>query len=479
MIICMKKLLVPLVICLVCVVAYAEMAPTATAPFGGSKADTTITLNFVGDILAARSVETRMRQKGYDYPFEGIRAELSGADVTFANLETPLIGTRETGKTTPGGSTTFRGDIDFAAALKRSGIDVVSLANNHMKDQGGAGIQSTLDALDKAEVAHAGAGMNLEEARKMKIIEVKKLVKDPIKVGYLAYNDSDVVPASYYATANQSGTHIMNIAELKADIALARPQVDILVISMHSGTEYVTAKPNSRQTEFAHAAIDSGADLIIGHHPHVLEPMEIYKGKYIFYSLGNFVFDQPWPDTKESVLLRINATLEKGDKGWNISSLTPNILPLGMQYFAPYVQTNTALAAKVMGKFSPNQNILTLNGKPIFVELATTSDEQMLGLSNRKNLSKNTGLLFVFDTPDTVGIWMKDMLFPIDIYWFDKDLKLVDKRLSVSPATYPDVFYPKSDASYVLETEVGLLDTVSLTKDLTGELTLLQSYDKR
>jgi len=426
----------------------------------------TITLNFVGDILAARAIELAMRKNGYDYPFLKIVDKLQDADITFANLETPLIGTATSGKTTVGGTTVFRGDIAFADALKKAGIDIVSLANNHMKDQGEKGLLSTLTTLDTVGIRHAGAGKNLADARGLEIVETQG-----VRVGYLAYNDADVVPESYHAKDTQSGTNIMNIEKVRLDVALARSQVDVLIVSMHSGTEYITTHPNSRQTAFAYAAVDAGADLIIGHHPHVLQPMEIYKGKYIFYSLGNFIFDQPWPDTKESSLLNVKITFNTAG---SIDTIAPHITPLIIQNFQPQETTDIAKQKLITSRFIKNPYVLTLAGQNIFVEIASTTESRITGLSHRKSLPKGTGLLFVFERPGRLGIWMKDMLFPIDIYWFDKDFKLVDTRYSIGPETYPDVFYPKSDAVYVLETQEGVLNPLSLTENLTAQLTYIQ-----
>lgn len=474
----MKKLIIPSII-LCILIAYLGLVVRTTAPTveqpiistKGEKSSKTVTINFVGDILAARAIELTMRKNGYDYPFLKIKDDLADADFTFANLETPLIGTATTGKTTVGGTTVFRGDIAFAEALKGAGIDVVSIANNHMKDQGEKGIISTMETLDKAGIVHAGAGLSLDEARKLKIVE-----KNGIKVGFLAYNDTDVVPPSTYANdMPQSGTNTMDTRRLKEDIELARGAVDILIISMHSGTEYVTEKPNSRQTTFAHAAIDFGADLVIGHHPHVLQPMELYKGKYIFYSLGNFIFDQPWPDTKESALLKMRITIDS----LGVKKLIPNITPLVIQNFQPQKTEDIHKQKMILGRFSKSDGILNLGPQTIFVELATTAPTRERGLSGRTGLPKETGLLFVFEGQNFHGIWMKDMKFPIDIFWFDDGFKLIDKRLSVDPTTYPNVFYPKVKATYVLETPTGLLNDMSLTEDLTGELTLLKSYDKR
>lgn len=468
----MKKLSI-VAICVLFLLLYIKVAAPSEVSKAIEKAtfqSKTISINFVGDILAARTIETTMRKAGYDYPFVKIQGELADADITFANLETPLIGTATTGKTTPGGNTVFRGDIAFAEAIKRAGIDVVSIANNHMKDQGEAGVLETVKALDAAGVVHSGAGKNLSDARALKILE-----KNGIKVGFLSYNDTDVVPPSSYASDLQSGTNTMDATRLKEDIIQARPQVDVLIVSMHSGTEYVTAKPNIRQTIFAHTAIDSGADLVIGHHPHVLQPMEIYKGKYIFYSLGNFVFDQIDPPTKESVILKMGITMTEDKK----LVFSPTILPLILQNFQPQKSSDIQKQQQILKRFTPAPAVLNLGSKIIFAELATSSASRELGLSGRQSLPKETGLLFVFEVENFHGFWMKDMKFPIDIFWFDKSFKLIDKRLSVDPSTYPNVFYPKLKAMYVLETNVGVLDPVSLTKDLTGELTLLQSYDKR
>ncbi len=461
-------------ICLVIGLGFVFFSTPAVAPHVTLEKNTdidkklvgkTISLNFVGDILAARAVELAMRKNGYDYPFLKIVDALQDAHITFANLETPLIGTATSGKTTVGGTTVFRGDVAFADALKRAGIDIVSLANNHMKDQGEKGLFSTLETLDTVGVRHVGAGKDLTDARKVQILEV-----EGVRVGYLAYNDADVVPASYHATDVQAGTNIMDIERLRLDVALARAKTDVLIVSMHSGTEYITDKPNSRQTAFAYAAIDAGADIVIGHHPHVLQPMELYKGKYIFYSLGNFIFDQPWPDTKESALLNMQITL---DASGNIETITPRITPLVIQNFQPQETPDVAKQKLIISRFTKNPQIFTIGKEKIFVEIANTTQTRSTGLSYRKYMPKETGLLFVFEQSGRPGIWMKDMLFPIDIYWFDKDFKLVDARYSISPETYPDVFYPKADVVYVLETPAGVLSPMSLTENLTAQLTYI------
>ncbi len=445
-----------------------------------SMAQTLVSLRFAGDILPARAVELTMRKNGYMYPFEKIRQELADADITFANLESPLIGTKTTGRTTPGGTTVFRGDVDFATTLKEVGIDVVSLANNHMKDQGQKGIESTLTTLDQIGLKHAGAGLNSAQAEQLAVIEVDKGMEGVIKVGFLAFNDADVVPESYHATEKQSGTNIMDVDKLKRLVAENRPKVDVLIVSMHSGTEYAK-RPNSKQITFAQTAIDAGADIVMGHHPHVLQPIQQYKGKYIFYSLGNFVFDQPWPDTKQSLIAQIDVFLKKDSSGkWSIQGQKPTVIPLAIYQFQPQkLVSGTPEYQAVLNRLDFPYKIFKIGGQVLQVGIASSSESREKGLSGTSILPKGQGLLFTFDRPDRYGIWMKDMKYPIDIYWFDKDFRLIDQALSVKPETYPNVFYPKADAYYVLETNVQELIDMSLTKDLTGELTDIVSYDKK
>jgi poly-gamma-glutamate synthesis protein (capsule biosynthesis protein) len=154
--------------------------------------------------------------------------------------------------------------------------------------------------LEEANIAYAGAGKNAVAARQPAILE-----RGGLSIAFLAYNDTDVVPDSYSAESERPGTVFMDIDPMKADVAMAKNLADLVIVSMHSGTEYQST-PNRRQEEFARAAVDAGADLIIGHHPHVVQTVERYHGKYIVYSLGNFIFDQMWSrETREGMTLRV------------------------------------------------------------------------------------------------------------------------------------------------------------------------------
>jgi poly-gamma-glutamate capsule biosynthesis protein CapA/YwtB (metallophosphatase superfamily) len=255
-----------------------------------------VTLIAVGDIMLSRNVAAKIR--AYDdinYPFLQTRDLLRKGDIVFANLEAPIT----EGPIVKTGDMSFHADPGVEVALRDAGFNLVSLANNHTPNYGQKGLLDTFKLLTEADIKYVGAGANAAEAEQAIFIE-----KGGVRFAFLAYNDSDVVPANYLATANRAGTNFMDTKKMVNAVAKAKQDADLVIVSMHSGTEY--SVPNQRQINFAHAAIDSGADLIIGHHPHVLQRVEQYKGKYILYSLGNFVFDQMFSlETRQSVIVEL------------------------------------------------------------------------------------------------------------------------------------------------------------------------------
>ncbi len=259
-----------------------------------------VSLVAVGDISYSRGVERIVeKQKDINYPFLKIRDFLQSADLVFANLETPIT----PGQEIPDFEMIFRSNPGTEQALKQAGLSVLSLANNHTPNFGDEGLKDTFDYLTRAGIKYVGAGNNEQEAYEPVYTEEKG-----IKFAFLAYNDIDVVPASYEASENRAGTAFMRIEKMAGAVKEAKQKADFVIVSMHAGIEYA-GEPNESQVNFAHAAIDAGADLIIGHHPHVVQTMEKYRGKYIFYSLGNFVFDQPQSqETKEGLAIKVYFT---------------------------------------------------------------------------------------------------------------------------------------------------------------------------
>ena len=218
-------------------------------------------------------------------------------DIGFVNLETPVSGR---GTRNPQKSITFRSPPALADGLAAAHINVVSLANNHALDYGPVALADTIGYLNAAGIAHSGAGANLAAAQAAAI-----LTTPAGKVALLAF--TDIIPAGFLATATGAGVSPAapdRTAMLSAIGAAAR-EARYLIVSFHWGVEY-TSQANAEQRNLAHAAIDAGADLVLGTHPHVLQGLELYRGKLIAYSLGNFVFDDHSQPTKETtIVLRV------------------------------------------------------------------------------------------------------------------------------------------------------------------------------
>lgn len=253
------------------------------------------TLIAVGDMLLSRHVGAKIDQtENPNLPFENLGQLLSNADITLGNLECPLD---ENGPAIREGLV-FRCLAKYIPGLKFAGFDILSLANNHALDQGLDNLEFTIDYLLSENILPIGTGKNFDEAHRGRVIE-----KDNTKFGFLAYS---------YTAANNSQADTNNqIAtwedpeQVRLDIENLKEKSDIVIVSIHAGTEY-TRNPTPAQVDFAHLAIDAGADAVIGHHPHWVQTIEIYNEKPIFYSLGNFVFDQEWSqETKEGLVVQL------------------------------------------------------------------------------------------------------------------------------------------------------------------------------
>lgn len=236
------------------------------------------TILATGDVIPARSVNAKMvRLNNFNYPFEKTVNFLKSADAVFINLESPLI---PNCPVTDEGMK-FCGDPRDAEGLVYGGVTVASIANNHMGNYGLDGINSTVNLLKDNKIAVTGN-------RQPVIITIRDK-----KFGFLGYNSIGV---------KEPGIAWAEIPEIQSDIQNLKKQVDFVIVAFHWGVEYTSA-PNSKQIELAHAAIDAGADLIIGNHPHWVQGTEQYNGKYITYAHGNFIVDQMWSEeTREGVI---------------------------------------------------------------------------------------------------------------------------------------------------------------------------------
>ncbi len=253
-----------------------------------------ITINAVGDIMLAGKWAPVLRSKGYGYPFAGVTPELAGADINLANLESPIA---SRGSEFSAKQFRFRAEPAVARAIRKAGFNLVTLANNHSMDFGGEALAETLRHLDSAGIAWIGAGANLDEARKMALYTIKGK-----KIAFLGYSLTH--PIEFYAGKNRPGTTPGYEKLVTADVTSARNQADYVIVSFHWGKE-ASDTIQDYQRNAAHKAIDAGADAIIGHHPHILQGIELYRNGIIFYSLGNFTFASKSTIADVSAIIRL------------------------------------------------------------------------------------------------------------------------------------------------------------------------------
>ncbi len=260
-----------------------------------------VVINAVGDIMLAGSGAPYFRKQGYDYPFAATLDILQQGDVVTGNLEAPIA---RSGEEFTGKKYRFRTDPAAAPALKRAGFTHLSLANNHIMDFGAPALQQTMELLDNHDIAFTGAGPDLNSARSERIIVVKET-----RIAFLSY--SLTYPEEFFATRIRPGTAPGHLPFVTRDIARVKPLADYVIVSFHWGEE-LSNYPKEYQKRAAHQAIDSGADIILGHHPHVMQGVEYYREGVIFYSLGNFVFGSQSKHSDRSMIARI--TLDDGIK---------------------------------------------------------------------------------------------------------------------------------------------------------------------
>ena len=290
--------------------------PDASASFAPYDPTTTATIFASGDLGLDRTVAYLVTQKGYgiNWPYSGGTAKITGttccskfgwklpvivstggegamrdlissADLAIANSEEAApdkFTFHESG-------TVFTGNPALLAGIAWAGYDIVGCATNHIGDGGSIGVLQTIASLEKVGLKAFGCGKDLAAARVPAMQEIGGM-----KIAVLAYNS--IPPTSYGATATHAGSAPLVEASVKEDIAAARAAgAHVVIVWPHWGAEY-TFGPSSYQKSMGHMMIDAGADLVIGNHPHWAESVEIYKGRPIWYALGNFTFDQSWSE---------------------------------------------------------------------------------------------------------------------------------------------------------------------------------------
>ncbi len=266
-----------------------------------------ISLAAVGDVCFGIDVAPVLASRGFAYPWAAEKQTLSQADLTIANLESCLT-TR--GEPNPS-QTSFhqRGDPAAVNAMREAGVDLVVLANDHIMDYGEQGLADTIAALDRVGIAHCGAGFTAAQAFAPAIEDISGT-----KVAFLAF--TDVLMQGYEAGENKPGVAAAtDTAAVENAVRNARAVSDYVVVYFHWGETSETA-PRPRQAELGHAALSAGAAAVIGSHPHVLQGLEKSPDGFIAYSLGNFVFNPPKEQGRQSAILSLrldNGKVERAD----------------------------------------------------------------------------------------------------------------------------------------------------------------------
>ena len=265
-----------------------------------------VNLEAVGDIMLARTVSEQVQALGPEIVFAGVQSVFDSADVLIGNLECALTAMGEQQPKTYA----FAAPPEAAQSLALAGFDVLSLANNHAMDYGIEGLFDTRIILRQYGIASLGAGANAAEAHAPVFLE-----RNGLRLAFLAYVD---VPGeitgfdahTWVATYTQPGIAWADLDQITADVTAAKDQADVVIVQLHAGYEVGTYIPaiSSVQQAAAHAAIDAGAALVVGSHPHILQTIERYHDGLIAFSLGNFVFDDYEGIANATLILRVVMT---------------------------------------------------------------------------------------------------------------------------------------------------------------------------
>ena len=324
-----------------------------------------VSVNAVGDVMLGRKVGRLMKENGVNYPVEKTADLLHSADITFGNLECSLS---DRGTKLPGKGIWLQGGTGNVQALQTAGFDLVNLANNHAMDYEEPALLQTLDVLDQAGIAHIGAGKDITEACAPYLTEVKD-----VKIAWLGYSEmadlffSIDYPRPMRADQDSPGIAPYDLDRILTDIKAVKDRADIIIVTVHWGVEY-TDFPQDYQVEAAHQMVDAGADIIIGHHPHCIQGVEVYKHGLIAYSMGNFIFDQDWSEkTSQGLLLE----LELNDLGWQSAQFVP-ISIIDCQPREATGQDGEAILKKLQQISSPFDGELTIKENRLLVSSGNT-----------------------------------------------------------------------------------------------------------
>lgn len=293
------------------------------------------TILFVGDIMLGRGVETLMRREGEDYPFLGVATYTKSATRTVGNFEAAMP---ENHTQTPSMVLKLSAQSDVLTPIREHGFDILSFANNHTYDFGATGFIHSQKVCEKAALTCVGSTYSARDGTHIEKIDGKN-------IAFIMLNDAGLV---------------LNTEHAIAEVAAASASSTMQIVYIHWGDEYEKIH-NARQEKLARAFIDAGADAIIGMHPHVVQDIELYKGKPIFYSLGNFIFDQWFSDDVQEGLM-VELTLHKHRQEYTLIPVTTIGSPS-----QPRAMSSDEASAYLTDVFARNTTTQNLKGHTISI----------------------------------------------------------------------------------------------------------------
>lgn len=283
-----------------------------------------ITIVLGGDFAPTDAAMPRIQERGWRYPYEATAGLLREADVALLNLEAPVTESDEPFPLPK--KYIYKVEPAALEAWRWLGLDAVALANNHVGDYRDRGLADTLRYLDAAGIAHAGAGLDETAARRPLIFDV-----GGTRIGYLAYLEDQPGYRLYlraFARGDSAGCARLTRADVTEDVRRLRPLVDVLVVGVHWGENYAPVTPDQERTGRWLAGL--GVDVVAGHHPHDVQPIEVWGDTLILYSLGNYAWGTPgWPQLRIGFLARLRVTPRSATAPGRIRAV--ELVPLATQ----------------------------------------------------------------------------------------------------------------------------------------------------
>ncbi|MGG0410782.1 CapA family protein [Peribacillus simplex] len=301
-----------------------------------SKSDQPLTMTMVGDVMMGRYVEEVTEKHGYEYLFRYMKPYFDNSDYVSGNYEHTALKAEVSNYKEADTPIRLNSNTSGVQAVKDAGFSVMSLANNHMMDYEEQGLLDTIDEFKSTDMHYVGVGSNTTEAKN----SIDYADVNGVRVATLGFTDvygKDAVSKNDKAGLLNSNPDLLFELIGKARDA-KQGNADLVVVNMHWGQEYSTST-TARQKDLAKAIIDAGADIIIGHHPHVLQSFDVHEDGIIFYSLGNFIFDQGWTRTKDSAMVQYRLA-EDG-------KATIDVVPLQIEEATPRPATSSIDKSRV------------------------------------------------------------------------------------------------------------------------------------